>query len=167
MRKFLQAMLLLFYMIFIPLTAAITNGLLELAAEYALTDPSESLYDFFLTISAINLTLLGILAYSNYRNVRQLARIQRILKFFYLTSGLMIFNFMMAHQFLIASTPATTPVSLTYAFRPWWRFSNWLFAIIVAAIPTFIIWRVTVDTFPEEEAPAPDLKDEQTDSKVK
>ena len=39
----------------------------------------------------------------------------------------------------MASLPAVTVASTSWAFRPWWRLSNWMFSLGVAVISVVLV----------------------------
>jgi amino acid transporter len=50
--------------------------------------------------------------------------------------------------FWMSTLPAVTPASLSLAFRPWWRESNWL-AALVACLSTGLVFAILAALRPD------------------
>ena len=58
--------------------------------------------------------------------------------------GLISFLSGMTFVFMLAAGPAVSDISLCWAFRPWWRSSNWVFALIPSKIIGLIFFGAAI-----------------------
>lgn len=81
-----------------------------------------------------------------YRSSKTMNPIPKLSCFTGINIGLLIFVDVFSFEFFIASMPAVTEVSLCWVFRPWWRLSNIVFALVPALVAGGLFYHAAKST---------------------